>query len=166
MKIGNLLIILCTIFLWSCANREAITNSLETEVENKTINFKYGLFVDALKEAKKLEKPLLIYFTSDGCGWCLKMEKEVFTDTTLQRVINERFVCSKVHLKRPESVMKTRDYNKLNKSKLDFMKLYNIESAFPTFVIIDFNGKLISKERKYMNVQEFIDFGKVDIQRN
>jgi len=163
MKIGNLLLILCAIFLWRCADKGAITNSLETEVESKTLNFKYDKFIDALKEANDLKKPLLIYFTSDGCGWCLKMEREVFTDSTLQRVINEKFVCSKVHLKRPEAVMKTKDYNKLNKSKLDFMELYNIESAFPTFVILDFNGKLIKKVSKYMNIQEFIDFGEVEL---
>ena len=99
-----------------------------------------------------------MYFTSDGCGWGLKMERDVFSDTTLQKFINENFICSKVYLKRPSAVMKAKEYKKLNKSKLDFMDLYNIEATFPTFVIIDTNGKLIKKESKYMDVQEFVQF--------
>lgn len=101
-----------------------------------------------------------MYYTSDGCGWCLKMERDVFSDTILQKFINENFICSKVHLKRTASEMKERDYKRLNKSKLDFMDLYGIDLAFPTFVIFSTNGKLIKKESKYMDVQEFVQFAK------
>ena len=160
MQYKIIAIIISSLLIWSCTNREEIIKSLETEVETQSIQFKYDKFGNALKEAEKQEKPLLIYFTSDGCGLCLKMEKEVFTDSTLQDFINKEFICSKVHLKRTSSVMKTRDYKKLNKSKLEFMDLYKIEPAFPTFAILDFRGHLISKKSKYMNIQEFIQFGK------
>ena len=102
-----------------------------------SIQFKYDKFSEAQKEAGKMKKSLLMYFTSDSCDWCLKMERDAFSDTTLQKFINENFICSKVYLKRPSSVMKTKNYKKLNKLKLDFMDLYDIEAAFPTFVMID-----------------------------
>lgn len=163
MKIKLIILSFFLLVAWSCTNREEITNSLETEIDIHSIQFKYDKFSDAQKEAEKMKKPLLMYFTSDGCGWCLKMERDVFSDTTLHNFINENFICSKVYLKRPAAVMKTKDYKKLNKSKLDFMDLYNIEGAFPTFVIIDTNGKLIKKESKYMDVQEFVQFAKVGL---
>lgn len=160
MKIETLVLIVFSLLTWSCTDREAITSSLETEIDIHSIQFKYDKFSDAQKEAQKLNKPLLIYFTADGCGWCLKMEREVFTDSTLQKFINEKFICSKVHLERTSAVMKSKDYQKLNKSKLDFMDLYHIEGAFPTFAIFDVDGKLIRRESKFMDVQEFIQFGK------
>ena len=160
MKIESIILSVFLLLSWSCTDREAITNSLETELDTHSIQFKYDKFSDAQKEAIKMKKPLLMYFTSDGCGWCLKMERDVFSDITLQKFINENFICSKVYLKRPSAVMKTKDYKKLNKSKLDFMDLYNIKEAFPTFVIIDTNGKLIRKESKYMDVQEFVQFAR------
>ena len=36
-------------------------------------------YTDALKYAKKYDRPILINFTgSDWCGWCVKLKKEVF----------------------------------------------------------------------------------------
>lgn len=160
MLTKNSLLILFILSLWSCADRVTVINSLETEIENETINFKYNKFGDALNEARELKKPLLIYFTSDGCGWCLKMENEVFIDTTLQKFINKNFICSKVHLKRLPGAMKSIDYEKMNRSRLDFMDLYDINQAFPTFAIINYNTELIKQESKFMNIQELIEFGK------
>ena len=160
MKIKLIVLSFFLLLAWRCTDRKAITNSLETEIDTHSIQFKYDKFSDAQKDAKEMKKPLLMYFTSDGCGWCIKMERDVFSDSTLQKFINENFICSKVYLKRPAAVMKTKDYKKLNKSKLDFMDLYNIKGAFPTFAIIDTNGKLIKKESKYMDVQEFVQFAK------
>ncbi len=160
MKIESIVLFFFLLLVYSCTDREAITNSLETEIDTNSIQFKYDKFSDAQKEAGKMKKPLLMYYTSDGCGWCLKMERDVFSDTTLQKFINKNFICSKVHLKRTASEMKEKDYKRLNKSKLDFMDLYDIDLAFPTFVIFNTNCKLIKKESKYMDVQEFVQFAK------
>ncbi|WP_299582416.1 thioredoxin fold domain-containing protein [uncultured Sunxiuqinia sp.] len=160
IKIKRIVLAFFFLITWSCTDREAIIDSLETEIDTRSIQFKYDKFSDAQKESEKMKRPLLMYFTSDGCGWCLKMERDVFSDTTLQNFINENFICSKVYLKRPAAVMKTKDYKKLNKSKLDFMDLYHLEAAFPTFVIFDTNSKLIKKESKYMDIQEFVQFAK------
>jgi thioredoxin-related protein len=158
-KTAFILLIFCATVLVACRDRKAIIDTLRTEIDTTTINFKYENFGNALTEAKETNKPILMYITQDGCAWCLKMEKEVFSDFSLQNSFNKNFICAKVHLRRTGPVMKTGDYNKLNKSEIAFMKLYKIQLSFPTFVIMNPDGKLISKESKFMNIQEFIQFG-------
>lgn len=36
----------------------------------------------ARQDAKRLNRPLLLIFSSPGCGWCKKMDVETFTDPT------------------------------------------------------------------------------------
>lgn len=160
MKNKSLYFYFFLLFVWGCTDREKILNALETETDTHSIHFKYDKFSYAWDEAQKLNKPLLLYFTSDGCSWCVKMEREIFSDSTIFKYMNENFICSKVYLKKPFAVMKSKDHKKLNKTQLEFMNLYNIKEAFPTFVIMDIHGKLTKKESGFMNVQEFIHFAK------
>lgn len=51
---------------------------------------------EALRLAKKENKPLLISIGYASCHWCHVMEKESFMDTAVARIMNENFVCIKV----------------------------------------------------------------------
>lgn len=50
-------------------------------------------YSEALQVAKKENKPLLLFFTgSDWCGWCKKIESEVFADPEFVKMAGSRFV--------------------------------------------------------------------------
>ncbi|MDP4246776.1 MAG: thioredoxin domain-containing protein [Bacteroidota bacterium] len=51
---------------------------------------------EALARAKKEDKPLLVSIGFSACHWCHVMERESFTDSSVARIMNERFVCIKV----------------------------------------------------------------------
>ncbi len=51
---------------------------------------------DALNEAKKLDKPILVSIGYSSCHWCHVMEKESFEDTAIARIMNEHFINIKV----------------------------------------------------------------------
>lgn len=57
---------------------------------------KWFPYPDALKKARKENKHVFVHFTATWCGWCKKMERETYTDTTIIKLLNKNFVCSKV----------------------------------------------------------------------
>lgn len=161
MKAKTLILVVYSLMFWACTEGELSLTSLETEVDIRTIKFEHSRFSDALNEAKETRKPLLLYFTIEDCSWSAKMEEEVFTDPEVQRLVNEKFICSKIHLKKSPETPGTEEFKKTNESKLNILSLFDINaSSCPAFAIIDFNGELKKKETGYMDVQEFIRFGR------
>ncbi len=58
-------------------------------------------YAKARDVAKQLKRPLLIDFTgSDWCGWCVKLEEEVFTRKEFQTWAKERVVLLKIDFPR------------------------------------------------------------------
>jgi protein disulfide-isomerase len=50
-------------------------------------------FDEAAKISKKTNKPILANFTgSDWCGWCIRLDKEVFSKKEFQKWANENVV--------------------------------------------------------------------------
>lgn len=95
--------------------------------------------------AKKDGKVILIDFTgSDWCGWCIKMKKEAldlkeFTDYATKNVV---LFEADFPNKKPQSD----DVKKQNK---DLQKKYAV-SGFPTFVLVDADGKELGRQVGYL----------------
>ena len=52
----------------------------------------YNSYDDALKIAKKENKPIIIYFWATWCKWCKLIEGEVFVEPKINNVLNDSFV--------------------------------------------------------------------------
>jgi uncharacterized protein YyaL (SSP411 family) len=51
---------------------------------------------EALNQAKKENKPLIVSIGYSSCHWCHVMEHESFEDEEVARIMNENFICIKV----------------------------------------------------------------------
>jgi len=63
----------------------------------------------AVAESNKFKKPLLVFFTgSDWCGWCKKLQKEVFNTTEFKNWASENVVLLELDFprqnKQPENI--------------------------------------------------------------
>lgn len=69
--------------------------------------------VKATAESKKSKKPILLFFTgSDWCGWCIKLQKEVFTTDTFKKWAKENVVLLELDFPRKnEQSDETRNHN-------------------------------------------------------
>jgi protein disulfide-isomerase len=108
----------------------------------------------AKKQAKEENKPILINFTgTDWCGWCIKIEKEIFSKDEFKAYAKENLILMEVDF--PEKKKQTAEVKEQNK-KLD--KEFMIE-GYPTIFLIDSEGKKLSEDIGYREggAQAYVD---------
>ena len=90
----------------------------------------------ALKQAAAEKKPVLIDFTgSDWCGWCIRLDKEVFSQKEFVDYATENLVLLKLDFPRKKEMPAA---EKAQNEKL--AKKYRIE-GYPTIIVLDSRGK-------------------------
>lgn len=96
----------------------------------------------AFKEAKVRNRPLLVFFHTTWCSWCLEYEDKVFSD---EDVVNEAsaFVPLRLNCDRREG------------QKL--MRRYNVAS-FPTILALSQSGEVLGRLGMYRPVPDFLRF--------
>ncbi|RPJ34306.1 MAG: DUF255 domain-containing protein [Verrucomicrobiaceae bacterium] len=94
-------------------------------------------FESAKKQATESKKDLLIDFTgSDWCGWCIKLNDEVFKHDAFKDGVKDSFVL--VELDFPKDKSKVSDEVRAQNEKLS--EKYGIE-GFPTILLTDADGR-------------------------
>lgn len=97
-------------------------------------------FEDAKALAKKQGLPILMDFTgSDWCGWCIKLDKEVFSQKEFKEYAQKSFILFKADF--PEEKPISAKVRKQNEKLSD---KYNVE-GFPTIILTDADGKEIAR---------------------
>lgn len=99
----------------------------------------------ALAQAKKDNKMVLMDFTgSDWCGWCKKLDKEVFSTPEFADYAKKNLVLVEVDF--PANKNQTAELKKANAA---LKEKYGAE-GFPTIVIVSGEGKELWKQVGYM----------------
>lgn len=97
-------------------------------------------FTQALDSAKKGNKPLLLFFTgSDWCGWCKKLQQEVFADPLFVQEVGDHFVFVEIDF--PMNGSQT-DAQKEANNKLK--EKYGV-SGYPTIVLLNPQGDFVAE---------------------
>lgn len=95
-------------------------------------------FKKAQKLAKKEKKLILADFSgSDWCGWCKKLDREVFSQKEFLDFAEKHFVLLMVDFPRSK-----KQSNSLKRQNAKLAKKYNIR-GYPTVLILDSDGKVL-----------------------
>lgn len=98
-------------------------------------------FEKAKEKAKAENKHLLIDFSgSDWCGWCIKLDKEVFSQKEFKDYAKDNLVLVMADFPRDKS-KQSEDVQKQNQKLMDEFKV----RGFPTVFILSPDGKTIAK---------------------
>lgn len=94
-------------------------------------------FEQAKATAAAEGKDLLMDFTgSDWCGWCIRLDKEVFDTEVFQAAIHEQFVLVKLDYPRDQSLVT----DEIRAQNEGLQEEYGIE-GFPTIFLADAQGR-------------------------
>ncbi len=128
------LILVAALFAAACSK-----SSTAQETSKGSSSAKSGWLTNlaqAQEEAKSRQKLLLMDFTgSDWCGWCIMLDKEVFSKPEFQEYATKNLVLLEVDFPRqkalpPETVAQNQR----------LANQYRIQ-GFPTIVVLDSSGK-------------------------
>ncbi|NOZ58308.1 MAG: thioredoxin family protein [Euryarchaeota archaeon] len=107
------------------------------------INWIWNDLERGIEIARKENKPVLISFWAEWCGWCVKMDREVMTDAEVVRYISANFVPVKINSDLPEN--------------RNLLLVYQI-TGHPSFVILDSEGRFLGKTVGYMPKEVFLQY--------
>ncbi len=104
-----------------------INNSIAADT---TIFFRQINYSELFKLAKQERKSVFLYFHTDGCGGCVKMEQTAFVDKNVVDFYNENFICLEVNTRQEKGI--------------EINKIYNVK-MHPTFLYLDENANILHK---------------------
>lgn len=94
----------------------------------------------AKKVAAEQNKHILVDFTgSDWCGWCIKLNKEVFTKDSFKAYASENLVLVEIDFPRGKKI--SAEQKKTNKK---LAQKYGVR-GYPTILLLDAEGKEVAR---------------------
>ena len=99
----------------------------------------------ALEQAAKENKPVLLDFTgSDWCGWCIKLNKETFSQPEFQDFAKKNLILVEVDF--PQGKPQPAEVKKQNE---ELQQKFQVQ-GFPTLVLLNSQGKMIANNSGYL----------------
>lgn len=108
------------------------------------IRFEDSTFKEILAKAKKEKKLVFMDAYASWCGPCKMMEKNVFTEVSVQDFYNSNFINSHFDMEKGEG--------------REIAQKYQVAS-YPTFLYLNGDGEVVFKGMGYMAAKDFIAMG-------
>ena len=142
-------LILITVFFTLLIGETIFAEEVKT-TDSKEI--KWHAYDEGLKLAKESNKQIVIDFTAKWCGWCKKMENEVFIDSQFVKIMNESFVAVRV------------DGDSRKELNIDGYKITEQQLArqefrvtgYPAFWFLESDGTKIGPIKGYQPTAQFL----------
>ncbi len=112
-------------------------------------------FAAAQEQAEKSGKLILLAFSgSDWCGWCVKMEKEIYSDKKFISGAKKKFLLLMIDSPRDKSILSAL----AQKQNPELVKKYRV-GGFPTTLIVDAKGEEVRRFGGYQRsgVEGFLE---------
>lgn len=119
--------------------------SLSLSAQEDGIKFENSTFKEILAKAKKEKKLIFLDAMASWCGPCKMMDRNVFVKKSVGDYYNSTFVNARFDMEKGEGI--------------EIAQKYMVRS-YPTYLFLDGDGQLISKNMGYMEEKSFLEVGK------
>ncbi len=116
-----------------------------------TLKIKWQKYDDAVKEAAKKKKLIVIDVYTDWCGWCKVMDKSTFTDSDVIKYGSKKYVFVKLNAEGKETI----NYKNIPLTEKEFATKILAVSSFPTTVYLDSKEEILSAVPGYLEAKKF-----------
>jgi thioredoxin-related protein len=105
----------------------------------------------AAAKASGEDKPILVDVYTDWCGWCKKMDKEVFVDPGVAGVLSSKFALAKVNGEsKDEFTFKGKKINGIG-----IARSFGVQ-GYPSIIFLDSNGDMLTMIPGYLEAEQFL----------
>lgn len=108
-------------------------------------------FDDAVKQAKKDKKVIMVDYYTDWCGWCKVLDKKTYSDVAVGEYAKTSFVSLKINAEKGEGI--------------SLSKKHKVQ-GFPTIVFYNENGEEVHRVVGYQEADRFLQSMKIAYQNN
>ena len=154
------MILTASVVFFACGSGNDSATAQQTTVqqaaEKTTGEFTwYRDWDTGMAAAKKENKPVLVDFYADWCGYCKKFDKEAFADAGIKDKLAKDWIGIKINGE-DKNGRATIDGKKLTHPEV--MQQYGIK-GFPTILLFDKTGKAVEPYTTYINYVPIEPFG-------
>ncbi len=110
----------------------------------------YG-FNEGLKEAARTNKKVYVDVYTDWCGWCKKMDKEVFTHAKVAPYMSDKYIAVRLNAEGAAKI----SYKETNGNESELARAFGVNS-YPTALFLEPNGDLLTTLPGYVKADDFI----------
>lgn len=116
-------------------------------------NMDWHAYNNGIETAKAKDKLVMVQFFATWCGYCKKMDKEVFTDQKVVDNLKQHFVSVRV----TESSENKVQFEGKDVTEKELTSLYQV-SGFPTILFLDGEGKPLSDNKgRTLKIPGFVE---------
>lgn len=128
-------------------------DSYENNENQNSETLKWLSYDQALTKSKIENIPILVYFYSDNCGWCRKLEEETFNNPEVAETMNKKFAIAKINSNSSKAIiMKDKEISEKQLSQ----EVYKV-NANPTIWFLNSKEERIAPLPGYAPAEDFIN---------
>ncbi|MBA7644678.1 Thiol:disulfide interchange protein DsbD [subsurface metagenome] len=147
-----LVILLVIVFFFGLKSYFKIDEqNAEAVEEAKPLVLNWLSYDEGLTLAQKEDKYILIYFYTDGCGWCKKMVEKTYSNEEVKKILSDKFVVIRVNARSQNKVIE----NEKEITERELSRLYQL-SGYPTTWFLESDNTRIAPLPGYVTTEQFI----------
>jgi thioredoxin-related protein len=123
----------------------------KTDGQKKAVTLEWMNLEKAVAKAADQKKPILLDVYTDWCGWCKKMDKEVFVEASVAGVLTSKFALAKVNGESTESFT----FKGQKTDGVGIARGFGVR-GYPSIIFLDSNGDMLTMIPGYLDAEQFL----------
>ena len=113
----------------------------------------WGKFDEGMADSTKSGKYAIVDFYTDWCGWCKKMDKEVFSQSDVSSRLSREFVTIRIDAESNNPIT----YKGKKTTPRIFTGMMNVQ-GYPTLIVFNPKGEPVTQLPGYVDAKTFMMF--------